>query len=106
MAEPDDIPEDEIPVVERETRGVLWIVAPVPIGMLVGLFLGSRLWARVPAADPSTVMVNGAVVGAVAGLLTGAFIWAFFPYKGDKKPSPARRGFDDAELEEDSSDHA
>jgi hypothetical protein len=81
--------EGEAPPGHTATRGLGWVVAAAAAGVVAGAILGP-LAASVPILPalwgPTPSLVRGALVGGIAGAAVGVFIWAFFPYRGDRGP--------------------
>lgn len=73
----------------RPVRGLLWILAPVPIGAAAG-----TAWSAVYAAGRGLDFSTPVLIGGAIGLAVGAFLWAFFPYKAGprKRPDLPKRG--------------
>ncbi len=84
--EPDDGPDEAIDAqVERELRGLGWIILPGILGMAAGALVAMNTAIRaalgVWSPEVTASVIYGAVVGAAIGLGVGVAIWVCFPYK-------------------------
>jgi hypothetical protein len=70
--------EESAPVEERPTRGLLWVLMPLLLGVSLGTMVGVVWKPHRPFADAP---LSEGLIGAGIGLVLGVLIWVCFPYK-------------------------